>query len=356
MSAGAEAIAERLFARDTDPPGAVALTQRRVYILPTRAGLAFGGVLALLLIGSINYNLSLGYLLTFLLAGLGLVGLLHTWRNLARLVVSPGRADPVFAGDEAVFTVRCENPSAHERIGVGVAAPTRTATRDAHARRSRGDRRRRGGRAPADSAETAQAAMPARASIDVPARGEAVARVRVLGTQRGWLALGRLTLDTTWPLGLWRAWAYVGSTQRVLVWPAPEADAPPPPASTLAAGDGHGRGPGTDDFAGLRTYADGDPLRHVAWKAFARSGVLATKQFDGQVTTRLDFTLDALPRELPLEAKLSRLAAWVIAAHAQDAEWRLRLPERELPMAGGVAHRDACLDALALHGRAAPTS
>ncbi|MCU0869598.1 MAG: DUF58 domain-containing protein [Burkholderiales bacterium] len=316
LRARAERLSLRLFARDADLPSGVVLSQRRVYILPTRAGFAFAATLALLLLGAINYNLSLGYLLTFLLAALGLVGLLHTWRNLARLVVSAGRAEPVFAGDDAVFTVRLENPSRHERFAVGLVA------RDGHAARDP-------------------------LHVDVPAGRDTVARVHVPAPRRGWLALGRLGLDTTWPLGLFRAWAWVGTSQRVLVWPAPEADPPPPPVRVAAAGDGAGPGPGSDDLAGLRAYAPGDPLRHVAWKAYARSGELVTKQFEGQVATELEFALDTLPADLPLEARLSRLAAWVVDAHARDAAWTLRLPQATLPMASGRGHRDACLDALA---------
>ncbi|MDI1245405.1 MAG: DUF58 domain-containing protein, partial [Rhodoferax sp.] len=53
----------------------VTLTQRNVYILPTRAGLMLGVTLLVLLVASINYQLNLGYLLTFLLAGCALVGM-----------------------------------------------------------------------------------------------------------------------------------------------------------------------------------------------------------------------------------------------------------------------------------------
>ena len=73
------------------------LTQRRIYILPTRAGLLFGSTVLLMLVGCVNYNLSLGYVITFLLAGAGIVSILHTFRNLASLQVAAGRARPVFA-------------------------------------------------------------------------------------------------------------------------------------------------------------------------------------------------------------------------------------------------------------------
>ena len=51
------------------------LTQRNVYILPTRAGWMLAVTLLVLLVGSINYQLNLGYLLTFLLAGSAVAGM-----------------------------------------------------------------------------------------------------------------------------------------------------------------------------------------------------------------------------------------------------------------------------------------
>ncbi|HSO44739.1 MAG TPA: DUF58 domain-containing protein, partial [Rhodoferax sp.] len=53
----------------------ITLTQRNVYIMPTRAGLMLGVTLLVLLVAAINYQLNLGYLLTFLLAGSALVGM-----------------------------------------------------------------------------------------------------------------------------------------------------------------------------------------------------------------------------------------------------------------------------------------
>src|SRR5215813_5264447 len=89
--------------------GIIVLVQRRVFILPTGHGVIFAAVLLLMLTGSINYNLSLGFILTFLLASLQVNGMIYTFRNLANLRVSGGRARPVYAGDTAHFMVNLEN-------------------------------------------------------------------------------------------------------------------------------------------------------------------------------------------------------------------------------------------------------
>ena len=102
------------------PPerGTVELVHRRVYIVPTRLGWFFGGTLGVLLIGSINYALSLGFALTFLLAGLGLAGMVHTARNLARIAVTAGRAEPVFAGESAQFRLYLDGRAAFDRPAI----------------------------------------------------------------------------------------------------------------------------------------------------------------------------------------------------------------------------------------------
>src|SRR5688572_13396539 len=93
------------------PPerGAILLGHRRVYIVPSRVGWMFGGTVAILLLGSINYALALGFALTFLLAGLGLAGMVHTARHLALLPVKSARVLTVVAGQHSLRHGRLES-------------------------------------------------------------------------------------------------------------------------------------------------------------------------------------------------------------------------------------------------------
>ena len=81
------------------------LTQRNVYILPTRPGFVFAATLVVLLIASINYQLNLGYLLTFLLAGAGVAGMHITHATLRGLTLRLKPPPPVFAGEAALLEV-----------------------------------------------------------------------------------------------------------------------------------------------------------------------------------------------------------------------------------------------------------
>src|SRR2546423_5149044 len=299
------------------PPerGTVILVHRRVYILPTRLGLLFGATLVILLIGSINYALSLGFALTFLLAGLGLAGMVHTARNLARIAVSAGRAEAVFAGESAQFRLYLDGRARYDR--------------------------------PAILAR--HIGSGSQLVVDVPAHGVAEVVLPVPGQRRGSLPLGRVLLETRFPLGMFRAWSYVEPDARCLVYPKPERSPLPRPSAEAAAGALRSQSAGNDDFSGLRTYQLSDSPRHVAWKAVARTDDMLTKQFTGEAAAELWLDWRLLPASLGLEQRLSRLAGWVLAAERNGAYYGLRLPGLEIAPAPAESHAGACPQALAIY-------
>jgi uncharacterized protein (DUF58 family) len=189
----------------------------------------------------------------------------------------------------------------------------------------------------------------------VPAAESIEAALAVPAQRRGWQGLGRVMLETRFPLGLFRAWSYVQPESRCLVYPRPEPGALPPPAPSSHAGGARAHAQGSDDFSGLRAYQPSDSPRHVAWKSVARSdtqhsrsGDMLTKQFAGEAAAELWLDFAALPASLGLEARLSRLAGWVLAAERGGALYGLRLPGLERQPDRGEAHRKGCLEALAL--------
>jgi uncharacterized protein (DUF58 family) len=292
----------------------VVLVQRRIFIVPSRHGLLFVGALGLMLSGAINYNLNLGFILTFLLAALGVNAILHTFRNLARLKISAGRVPPVFAGDTARFALVIDNPTTLERYSIGIAREGRELL-----------------------------------YTDAPALQSTTVGVPVPAPRRGVLRPGRLKVFTQFPLGLCYAWAYAELDMQCVVYPRPEGGRVPlPPASTDDA-TGVTHGAGQEDFAGLRPYHPGDSPRHVAWKAAARGGALLTKQFSGRAARELWLDWQSTAETMGVEARLARLARWVVDAHAAGLSFGLRVPGTTLPPAPGDAQRERCLEALALY-------
>jgi uncharacterized protein (DUF58 family) len=294
--------------------GTIELTQRRIYILPTQYGIAFAIALLVMLAGSINYSLNLGYLLVFLLAATGVVSVLHTFRNLAGLRFDTGAAPPVHAGETAHFELQIRNPTAEPRHALGLARGTTIL------------------------------------GIDCPAGETRTVSLPVATERRGRLRAGRWTVFTRYPVGLAYAWARLEPDAVTLVYPRPDPSALPLSGAGDAAGAGLRTGPGEDDFAGLRGYRPGDPLQRIAWKAAARGRGLQVKQFSGGAGLELLFDWDELPPELDTEQRLSRLTGWVLEAARLGLPYGLRLPGRSFEPGLGGEHRARLLEALALHG------
>ncbi|WP_082525159.1 DUF58 domain-containing protein [Pseudorhodoferax sp. Leaf274] len=290
------------------------LTQRNIYILPTRAGLMLGATVLVLLLASINYQLNLGYLLTFLLAGCALVGM-HvghaTLRGLQLHLLPP---EPQFLGSGSTLTLELASTRKTPRHGIA-----------------------------ASLLDTARQAF-----VDVPAGGRSQVHVAFSPARRGLHPIPTLTLETRFPMGAFRVWTLWRPAAQVLVYPQPEAHPPPLPAGEPhAAGAMARQAASTGEFDGVRAYRRGDPLKLVVWKKAAKAGELVSR--DSQQAQRHTLWLDAALAQLPdSEQRLARLCAWVLQADRLALEYGLRVPGMEVPPASGEAHRRRCLEALAL--------
>lgn len=308
----------RWLARRIPPAASVRLTQRRIFIVPTRVGLAFALALLLMLLAAINYQNSLAYALTFLLASVFIVAILHTYRNLAGLVLKAAGARSVFVGEQGQFRLRLESSArAHQAIALGW---------------------------PTASYQTQ----------DVPAQGVSECELSLPALRRGWLRPGRLRVESRFPLGILVAWSWVDLDQALLVYPQPlEGELP------LAAGAAderqeqgmHVYGQGSEDFQGLKSYQPGDSKRRLHWKAYSRGQGLLVKDFAALSGREPWLDFEALSGDI--ELRLSLLCHWVLQLSERQQPFALRLPGQVLAPASGEQHREACLRALALFGTSA---
>ena len=284
----------------------------RVYILPTGVGLVFGLMAFAMLLGSMNYNNNLSFVLTFLLIGIGFVAMHQCQRNLVGLELTFAGTDPVFAGQSIRFRIAITNKSKSARHGIRIYY---------------------------DQVQS---------DVHDLQPGESKIFVLPISTgQRGWIELDRFGIRTLFPFELFRSWAWLHMNLRGLVYPRlSELDLQPPP-TRVAHGHRQHDARGEEDFAGLRKYNEGDSPRHVAWKAFARSGQLLSKQFAGADTSSQWFDFEEIA-DSDQETRLSILTRWVVDTDRTREDYGLRLPGSEFPPAHGDEQRRQCLEALAL--------
>ena len=302
----------------------ITLGQRTVYILPTRPGWMLALTLLTLLVASINFQLNLGYLLTFLLAGSAVVGMhvCHgTLRGLGLNLIAPSAQ---YAGASAAFDVKLINSAKSVRHGIGLAVMNR---------------------------------QPHWSWADVPAGGSATVQVAFTPERRGLHRIPTLTAETRFPLGTFRVWTVWRPAASVLVYPAPELHPPPlPPGEPRTGGAAQATRPqNTGEFDGVRGYRRGDPVKLVVWKKAAKADENSLSESAGlvvrdtQQAQRHELWLDsAQTGAAALEAKVSRLCAWVLLSDKMGLSYGLRLPALEIAPASGEAHKRQCLEALAL--------
>jgi uncharacterized protein (DUF58 family) len=294
------------------------LTQRNIYILPTRAGLLFAGTLLVLLLASINYQLNLGYVLTFLLAGSGIVSMHVTHNTLRGLTLHLRPPAPGFAGEAARLDVVLTSPN-KARFGIGLKVLD----------------------AGAGTVWT-----------NVPALGQASVQIAVVPAARGWHDVPALGAETRFPLGLFRAWTVWRPAARLLAYPAPERPAAAlPAAKAIPGGPSEARAADGGEIEGVRGYRRGDPLKLVFWKKAAKAleagGELVSRDTSASVQRQLWLDWQACGTLAP-EQRLARLAAWTLGAHRAGVEYGLRLPGVAIEPAEGDGQRRRCLEALAL--------
>jgi uncharacterized protein (DUF58 family) len=295
-----------------DPPR-LALASERLYILPTPAGLVYGVMLVTMLAGAMNYNNNLAFGLTFLLAGIGIVAIYRTHRNLCGLRLHYLGAEPVYAGEPLVVRFSLVNDAGESRDEIFL---------DWN-----------------DCDEIAGGV----AALDSRTVGLPLATAR-----RGPLALPALRLTTRAPLGLMRAWAWVHLDSRPVVYPRPAPAVPIPLARDGVGSDDGARHDGDDDLAGLRDYRAGDSPRRIAWKSYARTGNLLAREFRGGNDAEpvwLDW--DAVPAT-DTESRVALLARLVLDAAATGCAWGLRLPGTRIGPGRGREHLHRSLLALAI--------
>ena len=292
-------LKQRFFRKKAEDSLPVAFTHERIYILPTRRGWLFLLSLLVMLITSMNYALGLGYALSFLLCGLFSSALLATYRNLAGTVFENVHAGSATVGEDVAFSLTVKNPSKQALRMLRIKNTTAQET----------------------VVETIAGGQSITTTLKVPA------------LKRGWMACGRLTFTSEYPLGLWYSWGYAHVPCYTLVYPLAESDAPALPVAAGKQSDDIGDASGPElaassgDPSAIREYRPGDNIVAIDWKASARGQGLHTREFaEQEEPDKLWLTWDQTSDLADVEARLARLTAWVHICSENGHEWNLELP------------------------------
>lgn len=306
---------QRWVGRRIPPASRIQLDHRRIFILPTRVGGTYTLVLVLLLLVSINYQNSLAYGLTFLMLSVGILAILHTYRNFSGLILSASHARSVFVGEPVQLRLRLESASnGHQAIALGWNSERMEQTDVEHDRQME-------------------------VALTLPA------------LNRGWLRAPRLRVESVFPLGIFRAWSWLDLEQTVLIYPSPLAGSMPLLQGVQPHAEDEGQatqGQGVDDYQGLRQWQPGDSLNRMHWKAWSRGQGLMIKEFTD--LSGHDLCLDFMALGGDIEERLSRLCYWVLELSQRQQPFALRLPGFLSAVDSGDAHRQVCLRQLALYG------
>lgn len=288
----------------------VSLDRGKVFIFPSAGGFGYLALLLLLWLLGTNYENNLIFLFTYLLTGVFLVAMLQSFANLGGLQVSFSHANPAYAGEMVALQL--------------VIAQRGRRYRDAISLR-----------------------FPGQPEEMVSLSGEQThCTLLAQSTHRGWLRPGRVTLESRFPLGLFRVWTHLDLNCKALLYPRPVSG---DVLSRRASGTGQGPlqdGEGSEDFVGLRRYQPGESRQRIAWKQYAREQGLHSKHFADSQEQRLWLDWEDY-QGLDREARLSRLCSRLLQLSRTPDCYGLRLPGVEIPPAQGESHRNRLLRELA---------
>ena len=325
-STGSSSYYQRWLKRRVPPSKKQTLHRKNIFILPSASGMGFLATLLLLWLLGTNYQNNLVLVMTFLLLSLMHTCMFYTYAALSGLSIEVLSVEPCFMGEQAQVRCRIGTRSGrqHQQVKIGWDGEAATI-------------------------------------VTIEVNQTQTITLPFSPSHRGWYRPARLTISSTYPLGLLKAWSSVDLDIEVLVYPQPimgelpeprlreqssqDEDAPTAIKKSIAQ---------KEDISHLREYRTGDSLSHIAWKAYAKGQGLATKEYDAEQTVKPEqwFTWDDFAG-LPYEVRLSRLCDCVLQAEKRDMLYGLQLPSASVKyqsdvLGSGIEHQQQLLRALAL--------
>lgn len=317
MSSGESVFSFKAFVKNRFPrTRELTLTQRTIFILPSKISLGLMAIILLLFLLGINFQNSLVYIVCFWLIALLVINILYTYRNIAGLTLKAVAAEPCFAGEKMVLELEASRPVKQRKSGIFLGWKNEDL-------------------------------------FELNLQEQQSTRIKLSHStqERGRFTPPRIDIFTRYPTGLTTAWSYAVMDMDAIIYPEPIEVTNS--TNHQSAGEEVDKGieiaGGSSDFAGVREYQAGDSPKHIHWGQFAKSGDLYTKSFVDYESheTWLDWNQLNFSG---IERRLSHLSAMVLQFNSDQRQFGLKLPGTTIEPSSGEGHKVRCLTALALYG------
>lgn len=287
------------------------LTRNHLFILPSRYGMIYTFVWLSLLLGAINYQLSMAFLLCFIMLGIGLMSAWQAHENLKEVVIRIKEPKDCFCGQEALLHINFSSDKIRHNFLI--------TSIDNHVQ----------------------------IAVDM-IKNQTSIMIHLPAPKRGYHIIKTLKISSLWPFSLFRVWAYARFNQGFYVYPKPIDPGfwPEPWQSSTGVGMVNA---GNDDFHELRETSNPWILPgRIAWKAMARTNQYLIKHMTEPKGEYYLFDLSMTPTG-SLEQKLSHLCFWLNEAEQKQVVYALKLNDTQTAFKQGEAHLKECLRLLAVY-------
>lgn len=291
----------------------ITLTQKRIFILPTLAGLVFLLVSLLVLLLAINYQNNLAYAVCFFMMSLFISSIIHTYVNMSGLKIEALSPASVFPEEMIAYRYRLRSPRNMWQLVLGF------------------------------EGEYFESAF------DLKADQDRVVSVAKKAVRRGWQSPPLLKITSRYPLGLFRVWSWIQLDQQALIYPQPIKLGELEDISGELVGHATQSKSGDEDFKGLQEYQPGESIKRIAWKHFAKGQGVLIKTYEGSNSQGQWLDISGWP-DLSTEQKLSSMCFWALHLSKNQIAYGLKLDTLMIEPESSEKHRDQVLRELALYG------
>ncbi|MBL4941490.1 MAG: DUF58 domain-containing protein [Colwellia sp.] len=271
------------------------LSNRNIFIMPTRFGFAYLLFDILLFLLGTNYQNNIILLLSYLLASLFITVMMHSFYNFSQLIFSSSAKQFTFAKQLAYFPINIHVDKARFDLNFHFVE---------------------------------QGSLLHTITLERCGSGESKVLLPFLANHRGVFNVGRVKVFSEYSLGLFITWTMLDFSHQLVVFPQQKKFNSNHHYLTGLDEQGTNISQqtslGVDDFDELKNYVAGESPARIAWKQLARGQGKLSKHYQNQQGSLLWLKLTDMPSS-DIETKLSFLCFLILEYSSRELEFGLLL-------------------------------